>query len=358
MATKESVTLYFKSGGSDKVYHAFVEEAVGGFVVNFAFGRRGASMQTGCKTPTPVPYAEAKKVFDKLVSEKTGKGYTPGLDGTPYSHTDKAPRASGVLPQLLNPIDESEAERYLADAAYWMQEKIDGKRIALQKEDGAIVGINRSGLTVALPAPILARAQAIKGDFLLDGEAVGDRFIAFDCLALGKVRLEAHTYRDRWSALADLVRGKSAIEVLTVVTKADSKRDYLRYLRQANREGAVFKRHDAPYTPGRPNSGGPQVKLKFTATASCIVGVRRNGKRSVGIEVLDGNRRVHLGNVTIPPNQPIPVLGDIAEVRYLYAYLGGALFQPVYLGRRDDIPTEQCTVAQLKFKRADEEADA
>ena len=42
----------------------------------------------------------------------------------------------------------------------------------------------------------------------------------------------------------------------------------------------VFKRLDAPYTPGRPNFGGSQFKYKLCATASFIVsGV--NTKRSV-----------------------------------------------------------------------------
>ena len=46
----ESTTLYYRQGSSDKVYHARLEPAGGGFVVHFAFGRRGTTLQTGTKT--------------------------------------------------------------------------------------------------------------------------------------------------------------------------------------------------------------------------------------------------------------------------------------------------------------------
>jgi bifunctional non-homologous end joining protein LigD len=61
--------------------------------------------------------------------------------------------------------------------------------------------------------------------------------------------------------------------------------------------------------------------------------------------------------VTIPPNQAIPEKGDIVDVRYLYAYPGGSLYQPVYLGKRDDVGADQCGIGQLKYRAvgADEE---
>jgi bifunctional non-homologous end joining protein LigD len=62
---------------------------------------------------------------------------------------------------------------------------------------------------------------------------------------------------------------------------------------------------------------------------------------------------VGAGNVTIPPDHPIPAVGQVAEVRYLYAMPeSGALFQPVYLGTRDDIEPGECLRSQLKFKAA------
>jgi bifunctional non-homologous end joining protein LigD len=123
----------------------------------------------------------------------------------------------------------------------------------------------------------------------------------------------------------------------------------------------VFKRRDAPHAAGRPASGGPQLKLKLRATASCLVAGANRSKRSVRLELVDTGgacRRVGVGNVTIPPNHPVPAKGYVVEVRYLYAYPGGgSLYQPVYLGRRDDVTADACTTAQLKFKASDDDDD-
>ena len=81
----ESITLYYRDGRSDKVYQASIEPKQSGFVVNFAYGRRGSTMNTGTKTQSPVSFEEAKKIHSKLIQEKLAKGYTQGESGTPYS---------------------------------------------------------------------------------------------------------------------------------------------------------------------------------------------------------------------------------------------------------------------------------
>ena len=116
----ESITLYFKQGLSDKVYQTAIEPKDGGYFVTFAYGRRGSTMTTGNKTPTAVNYDAAKAIYDKLIKEKTSKGYTPGEDGTPYQHTNGPKQASGILPQLLNAVDEDEAKALVADPDWWM----------------------------------------------------------------------------------------------------------------------------------------------------------------------------------------------------------------------------------------------
>ena len=55
-----------------------------------------------------------------------------------------------------------------------MQEKFDGKRVLLRKNNGAITGINRRGLTIGLPSSIITSAQQLSGDFIIDGECVGE----------------------------------------------------------------------------------------------------------------------------------------------------------------------------------------
>ena len=356
-ATSDRVTLYFREGSSDKVYQAAIEPSGPGFVVNFAFGRRGATLQTGSKTAGPVDYTAAKKIYDKLVREKTAKGYTPGEDGTPYAHTDREQRVGAPRPQLLNPISEEELDRYLADDRWWMQEKFDGKRMLIQKSGGDTFACNRQGLSTSLPQSIIRAVQKLDTDrCVLDGEAVGEVFHSFDLLLKGATDYQKESYAARYEALVDLIDTVSANQLRYAPTAHDAqeKKFMLQNMRALRKEGVVFKDRTAKYTPGRPASGGTQLKCKFYATCSCIVAGLTAGRRSVGLELLEGKKRISVGNVTIPPNHDVPGLGHIVEVRYLYAYPGGSLYQPVYLGPRDDIRAAACVVGQLKY-RADSE---
>jgi len=358
----KSITLYFREGRSDKVYQAAVEpKGAAGFVVNFAFGRRGSTLQAGTKTAEPVDYQAALKVYDKLVRQKMAKGYTPGLDGTPYQGTEHQALATGILPQLLNPIDQDQAEQLLRDDDWWMQEKFDGKRILIRKDGDQVISINRKGLAAALPQPVVEQAGAIGGrQWLMDGEAVGDAYVAFDLLEHDNADLRTEPYSRRLTDLCRMLEssGRGPIRVVDTACSATMKREMLAQFRREKREGAVFKRSSAPYTPGRPASGGDQLKLKFTATASCLVAKVNRTKRSVALALLDGRKRVAVGNVTIPANQQVPKAGSIVEVRYLYAYPGGSLFQPVCLGQRDDVATSACTIGQLKYKPGGEDEEA
>jgi len=78
------------------------------------------------KTTNPVSLEAAEKVFDKLVKEKMAKGYSSGEEGVPFAGTDKAGEVSGLVPQLLNPIDEARCQQLIQDSTWFMQEKVDG----------------------------------------------------------------------------------------------------------------------------------------------------------------------------------------------------------------------------------------
>ena len=350
----EQITLYYREGSSDKVYQAAIEPAGELFVVNFAYGRRGSTLTTGTKTSSPVDYDTAKKTFTKVVNEKKAKGYTEGADGTPYQHTDK--QSSGILPQLLNPIEEADVERLLHDDDYCAQEKFDGRHILIRKQAAQIEGINKKGLLVGLPDTVLNDIRNLPGNFIPDGESVGDDYHAFDLLELNGENLRPLPYRDRLTCLLNLLASAQHRHVRYAETAftTGQKIELWQRLRRENREGIVFKRLDAPYTPGKPNSGGPQLKFKFCATLSAVV-AKVNTRRSVEIQLFNGKRWIPCGNVTIPANHAVPKIGAVVEVRYLYAHReSNALYQPVYLGPRDDVEPGECLVSQLKFKAKEE----
>ena len=348
----EKISLYFKQGKSDKVYNVSLEEAdSNGFVVNFAYGRRGATLKTGTKTKKPVNYASAKKIYDKLVKSKTSKGYMPGEEGPQYLHTDADARDMGVQCQLLNAVDEAKVTQLINDDEWWGQEKHDGKRMLIHKTN-TITAINRKGLSVGAPDSILNSAGKVKQTYLVDGEAVGKKLFAFDILEMNNTNLKPTPYHQRLSHLENLGLMNSIVVVETAKTTEEKQQLYDR-LKASGAEGIVFKKHSAPYTAGRPNSGGTQLKFKFYATASVIV-TKINDKRSVAVAVMAGENQVGVGNVTIPPNKEVPAVNSMVEVRYLYAYQGGSLYQPTYIGPRDDITFEDCQISQLKYKKETE----
>ena len=356
MEETKTTSLYYREGSSDKEYHVRLEAKYNGFVVNIAYGRRGSTLSTGTKTHSPVYYDAALLIFERLVREKRAKGYTTGPNGTPYQHTEQAAQVSGLLPQLLNPIEEAEVLQLIANPRWAMQEKMDGKRLILRKEGSRIEGINKKGLVVGVPATVIKTASELDGDFVLDGECIGDHLHAFDLLFLNGEDLRARTYHHRYVLLLNLLASglPKHIHIVGCFIDPLDKASWLHTFKRQKAEGIVFKQLSAPYTPGRPNSGGSQLKHKFVATLSAVV-AKVNTQRSVQLRLLNHEGWQVVGNVTIPPNHSIPGVGAIVEVRYLYAYPDGSLFQPVYLGERSDVGVEECVVSQLQLKRVTED---
>ena len=352
-----NTTLYYREGSSDKVYQCAIAPAGTRFVVNFAYGRRGSTLNTGTKTNVPVDYEDAKRIFDKLVKEKTAKGYTEGQSGTPYTSPDAEKQSSGLLPQLLNPVDEDQVPVLVNDDNYCAQKKHNGKHLLVRSAGDDITGINKQGLITGLPLPVFAAVRKFEAGVVIDGEGIGDHLHAFDLLYLDGVDIRSWPYRERLAALMNLLFSaqQTAIKLVETAFTTEQKQVLLRQLKAEHAEGIVFKHVHAPYTAGRPNTGGPQLKHKFVATLSARV-AKINKQRSVEISLLGTRGWQTAGNVTIPANHHIPRAGDVVEVRFLYAHReSGVLYQPVYLGRRNDVAPKECVASQLKFKPEDEE---
>ena len=350
------VTLYYREGSSDKVYQCSIEAAGDRFVVNFAYGRRGSTLNTGTKTNVPVDYDDAQRIYEKLVKEKKAKGYTEGEAGTPYKHnTEQKP--SGILPQLLNSIEERQVLDLIQDDCHCAQEKFDGRRLIVRKEGAAINGINKKGNLVGLPEPLFQVIYQYDADLVIDGESIGDNYHAFDLLVLDGVDIRNWPYRERLAALMNLLFGiqQTVIKFATTAFTTEQKLALLDNLKKGRKEGIVFKQLHSAYTTGRPNSGGSHLKHKFVATLSAVV-ARVNRQRSVALQLLGQDGWEMCGNVTIPANHKIPQPGQVCEIRYLYGFKeSGVLYQPVYLGPRDDVDDSECLTSQIKYKAEDSE---
>ena len=348
----EHASLYFREGVSDKVYHVTIEEHGAGHVVNFAYGRRGSTLNTGTKTNVPVTLEKARAIMTKLMRSKLAKGYRFAEEDAPaYTPSTSKWEDSGIRCQLLNPVDEDRVGDLLDDHSHCLQEKFDGRRMMIRKSAGVVEAVNRRGLMISMPVVIREVIDSIPHDLVIDGEVVGECYHPFDLLEIDGHDYRQRRYIDRMAALLNTVPSEpGVIEPVDTWILPTDKRRVFDELKQGGREGVVFKEIAAPFSPGRPNSGGAQLKFKFVESASFVVGAA-NLRRSVRLGLYDGDKVVHAGNVTIPPNQPVPITGSVVDVRYLYAHpQSGKVCQPVFLRIRDDIPPEECGVDQLKYK--------
>ena len=354
-----SARMFYRDGSSDKEYHAAINQTESGYTVTFAFGRRGSALTAGTKTSSPVPLETAQRIYDKLIAEKKAKGYTPEGSGALFAMTDYADRVSGLHPQLLNSVDEEAAQPHLGSDAWCLQEKFDGRRIMVAVKDGKAEGSNRKGLYVSMPQEVVDSLASLP-DCELDGELLGEGYVVFDLLKLDQNDLRRSSYRVRYEVLVDLLSASfgPSVRVAETAWNTAEKRAFYERIAAAGGEGVVFKKVNAPSVAGRPASGGSQVKCKFYATCTCLVAAQ-NDQRSVRLSLLDeAGKSVGVGNVTIPSNKAIPQVGARVEVRYLYAYRGGSLYQAAFLGERDDLAPEDCTVGQLKYKSEGYAAEA
>src|SRR5579859_2999223 len=357
----ETVELYFQQGSSDKVYHLQLESVKEQWSVNAQWGRRGSALQSDAKVSS-VAYEEAKRVYDRIIREKTGKGYriaqattngdTPISVGVP-----SVKEHSGHTPELLTPIEEPEALQLVQDASWWFQQKFDGRRLAVQKMDGQYSGINKLGQLIPIDSRLTKCLESVQAQtFLVDGEITDSQFHLWDLLDINGTDLRIQPYETRYARLGLVFRGvDEALRVCETAMTSKAKRAFVKAMHDANAEGFVCKNRNAAYAGGR---AGQHFKCKFVVTASFIVGPKsekkaNDGHRSIAVYLLDDNRQRFMGTVGVPDRYRLPKEGEIVEVQYLYCHPGpdGKLIQAKYFGKvRDDIEIGECSVSQLKAK--------
>lgn len=399
----ESVLLHNDEPPSNKYYEMQLVRAEDGYVVNYRNWRAGTKGLGGTRTKKPLPFAEAKRLFDDIFREKTGEGRYHVVEReaassaltltSPVTAQALDPDASipslastGYLPQLLNPITRGECEELIYNDRFWAEQKVDGKRLLLGfvEERGGVVASNRRGEAVivspALSAEIKRLAEAKLdggrvGAVCLDGEELHGAYYVFDLHMLGErvfnqrvQDAEAASFNRRRALLDSLSdaygrarKGSSeqaAINFLPVARTTSEKRKLFERLAHERNEGIVFKHCDSLLHPGRPEAGGDLFKFKFQITVDCVLSVT-DDQRRFHCAVFHEGRLQSVGYVSsgIKPSQYAELVQAgrgafrVGEVRALYASglieERGQLVQPVFLRFRDDKAPEECTGAQL-----------
>jgi bifunctional non-homologous end joining protein LigD len=260
-----------------------------------------------------------------------------------------ARKDTGLRPQLLNPIDESEVQKYLNDDDFCCQEKEDGKHGILEQKEGTLTAANKNGLEMAVSKRIEQAFKALGFDITLDGELIGEKFYIFDLLDLKGENYRSKPYNERYFAYQEILKDKDILIPVKAYFGTKEKTEFYYRMKAEKREGVVLKRISAAFVPGRPSEYGDFLKCKFWASLSAIVSEGSTGKSSFAFYVLDGGKRIYLGQCTTI-GKVIPKAGDVVEIKYLYAYKGGKVIQPVFLSIRDDVNREDCNLKQLKYK--------
>ena len=186
-----NTTLFFNQGSADKVYIVKIDsqENLEGWTVNFAHGRRGKPLKTGTKTPKPVSYGDALKIYSKLIHTKEQKGYIHGSTAAAPVVDPLAGERTTWLPQLLNEVTLEEAiEAYKTWGSTYVQTKHDGERRGILLGKDGVVPANRRGLRTSVAPEIQTALEDIWGKNLLldvnmgvlDTEDMGDHLAIFD----------------------------------------------------------------------------------------------------------------------------------------------------------------------------------
>jgi|GEM_PF-1980095 len=296
-------------------------------------------------------FQEIKAARDLLLG-KVPSDFSPTPTGVKRKHKkheaayDDEP---AIIPQLLTPIDESEVERYLSDPAWGAQEKKDGNHITLQCKDGRFIVRNKKGQP-SDTSEFKSSLLSLKRNVLIDGEHIKNKFYVWDLLEIDTVNLRNVPYQKRFEIL-NTIPFDNLIRIVPLAVTEQEKRALFEDLKRRGKEGIVFKRLAAHFTPGK---GLDQVKYKFYESASVIVVQGRNGKASIGMELFNDNgQREFVGYCTCSL-YPLPSVDSIAEIKYLYAYKNGCLYQPAFKELRDDVDLQECTTSQLKYKSEEE----
>ena len=367
MKVVRSIQLFYQEGSSDKVYHAAIVQNDGAYTVTVEWGRRGTSLNQGSKAVN-VPLAAAQKKFDSLVREKRNKGYEEVTsDVQPAAVAPPEGKGSGskvggkrakvgVGAQLLTAIEDDELAKFLGDDAMLAQQKIDGMRVLAHVLPGELLVTNRDGQRTKVALDAFEGLAYLPHGTIVVGELLDDGYWLFDVLAVGGDDVRGRGYLERWKLLDEELEPALSgdVRIVPVAHGKAAKQKLHDRLRKAGAEGIVFKHRDAPYTAGRPASGGPQRKHKFVKSADVVI--LENAGNAYLMAVYDGRSLFEVGKVFAGTTNATRKQLDAAlakgqrpvcEVRYLYATDEHQLFQPVFVGVRDDKGAKECLRAQL-----------
>jgi len=326
----DSIALYCGTGGSNKVWGAAVVQDGDTVTYLYCNGAVGTAMTPKIERMADSP--TARKHYEKKVREKRGKGYVPVDLGDPFygvgrvlaaAHPALADSGGGgaasyvaetvardtrVVVSRVLPVDESRFAAVMADPAYGLTEKANGKRVTVEWTGTELRAYNRKGQRLPVVPRAAESLPSIGIPFLIDGEDIpGGGYVMFDLLEFngGSIRHLEFASRIRTLArlvteagllimygaeVADSLSDTPGLALLSPVTSTDEKHSTLQAIRAANGEGVILRRMDAPSVEGNSRD---ELKYKFTPQIdAAVIGMkpgRQHGSLRLGLYRPDGS---------------------------------------------------------------------
>lgn len=257
-----------------------------------------------------------------------------------------------MKPMLASSIPLDSLNGYLTDPDVVVQQKLDGDRLMIVVDDGKVRVLNREGKPRSNPIPraLVATFTTMPGSWVFDGELLDGVLWLFDLPQAGNAVTPSHPYSFRLDVLERFFstwQPGPSVRLLPTARSTRAKQRLVCDVLSSHREGVIIRYLDAPYAPGKRSLR--MLKAKVTHTVDCVVtGVRAEGRDNCHVSLFDDNGLVEVGSCAMF-GKPAVSLGNVCEVKYLYADTGRRLVQPAFLRVRDDKAPSECTMDQLVF---------
>lgn len=258
-----------------------------------------------------------------------------------------------MKPMLAKSADTARIANCLTDPQWFLQQKLDGDRLLIHAHDGAVSALNRNGefRRNSVPRYVLDQFRGLSGEWFFDGELLDGTFWVFDLPRAGHVVEPSHSCEFRLDML-NVVMERAAMDprwvrlLPTARVHADKLRLVNKVVAQGS-EGVILKHRSGVYRPGCRSD--QMLKYKTWNSVDVVVcALHVDGHNNCEYAALDGERWVPVGSCSLE-GKPVVQVGDVVEVKYLYASEDRKLYQPSLLRVRNDKPAEQCTIDQLVF---------
>lgn len=258
---------------------------------------------------------------------------------------------------------DAEAERYIQSDQWVANEKIDGHRVMMAVTSGTVKVFNRDGKIRQhpTPKPIIDSFAQFPWDAIFDGELMDGVYHLFDLPLLAKPGDDeptvepSSTYADRLQMLDTITKVwcPDNVHLVPAYRTPDEKRALVQFCMDDGREGVMFKKLTARYSP---QTRGPYtMKYKFRDDADVVVHeTGLEGKENMSLRAWDPDKGklVDVGRCTARAGDGDKIKpGDVITVNYAYFSSGGRLVQATLPRLRPgDKNPEECTIDQ--FRRA------